>query len=119
VKRIYPWGERSPDNELCNYDIAIGDTTPVNARDSGASPYGCVDMLGNIWEWTASPFAPYPDFKPYPYQGYSLVYFDNQHRVLRGGSWATRRWGIRNTFRNWYSPGTRQIFAGFRLAIDG
>lgn len=115
-KRFYPWGDTFSENAPCNHDLQVGGTTAVNATETGASPYGCVDMLGNVWEWTASNFAPYPDFKPYPYQGYSQVYFDDRHRVLRGGSWATRRWGLRATFRNWYDPRTRQIFAGFRLA---
>lgn len=76
------------------------------------------DMLGHVWEWTASPFAPYPGFEPWPYPGYSQTYFDGRHRVLRGGSWATRPWARRPSFRNWYTPDTRQIFAGFRCARD-
>lgn len=76
------------------------------------------DMLGHVWEWTASPFAPYPGFQPWPYPGYSQTYFDGRHRVLRGGSWATRPWARRPSFRNWYTPDTRQIFAGFRCARD-
>jgi iron(II)-dependent oxidoreductase len=76
------------------------------------------DMLGHVWEWTASPFAPYPGFEPWPYPGYSQTYFDGHHRVLRGGSWATRPWARRPSFRNWYTPDIRQIFAGFRCARD-
>ena len=75
-------------------------------------------MLGNVWEWTASRFQSYPEFTCYPYQGYSQVYFDNQHHVLRGGSWATRPWALRTSFRNWYHPNVRQILAGFRCAAD-
>jgi gamma-glutamyl hercynylcysteine S-oxide synthase len=70
--------------------------------------------LGNVWEWTSTPFHPYPNFKPFPYAGYSSVYFDDQHFVLKGGSWATQAWASRPTFRNWYHPHTRQIFAGLR-----
>jgi gamma-glutamyl hercynylcysteine S-oxide synthase len=119
VTRVYPWGNTLPDISCCNHDLHLGDTTAVNAYEHELSPYGCADMLGNVWEWTASIFAPYPDFIPYPYRGYSQVYFDQGHRVLRGGSWATRRWGLRNSFRNWYTPDTRQIFAGFRLVSPG
>ena len=74
------------------------------------------DLLGNVWEWTATAFAPYPGFEPHPYRGYSEPYFDGGHRVLRGGSFATDPAIARATFRNWYVPGTRQIFAGLRVA---
>jgi ergothioneine biosynthesis protein EgtB len=116
LKQRYPWGNSQPQPKNCNHDTLIGHTTPVNAYHSGQSPYGCCDMLGNVWEWTASWFEEYPGFTPYPYQGYSQTYFDGQHRVLRGGSWATRPWAMRSSFRNWYHPGVRQIFAGFRCA---
>ena len=75
-------------------------------------------MLGNVWEWTASWFAGYRGFTYYPYRGYSEIYFDGQHRVLRGGSWATNKAALRTSFRNWYHPQVRQIFAGFRCARD-
>ncbi len=101
-----------------NHDNLIGHTTPVNAYPYGQSIYGCYDMLGNVWEWTASWFNGYPGFSSYLYDGYSEVYFDNKHRVLRGGSWATRPWALRTSFRNWYHPHVRQILAGFRCAAD-
>lgn len=112
----YPWGEDPPHSSHGNYDTRIGQTTPVNAYPAGESHYGCDDLLGNVWEWTASWFSPYPNFAYYPYRGYSQVYFDNQHRVLRGGSWATRPWALESSWRNWYYPHLRQIFAGFRCA---
>jgi ergothioneine biosynthesis protein EgtB len=112
----YPWGEDPPHSSHGNYDTRIGQTTPVNAYPAGESHYGCDDLLGNVWEWTASWFSPYPNFEYYPYRGYSQVYFDNQHRVLRGGSWATRPWALESSWRNWYYPHLRQIFAGFRCA---
>lgn len=115
-KRLYPWGNNAPHSKLCNHNTLVGHTTPVNAYPEGQSAYGCYDMLGNVWEWTASWFSAYPKFQPYPYRGYSQTYFDNQHRVLRGGSWATRRWGLRTSFRNWYHPDVRQILVGFRCA---
>ena len=102
----------------CNHDCILGQTTPVNNYPQSQSLYGCYDMLGNVWEWTASWFAPYQRFSSYPYSGYSQAYFDNQHRVLRGGSWATRPWALRASFRNWYHPWVRQILAGFRCAVD-
>ena len=68
-----------------------------------------------VWEWTASWFSPYPDFRPYPYDGYSKPWF-HTHRVLRGGSWATSPELVRPSLRNWYEPGFREIPSGFRCA---
>lgn len=118
LHRTYPWGEVKPDLERCNRNYAIAQTTPVNAYPNGCSAYGCNDMLGNVWEWTASIFDGYEGFTSYPYTGYSQVYFDGQHQVLKGGSWATRPWTLRASFRNWYHPGVRQILAGFRCVKD-
>jgi gamma-glutamyl hercynylcysteine S-oxide synthase len=117
-RRIYPWGNEEPTLKHCNHDNFIRKTTPVDAFSIGQSPYGLYDALGNVWEWTASWFDGYPGFQSYPYIGYSQVYFDQQHRVLKGGSWATRPWGLRCSFRNWYHPCVRQILAGFRCAAD-
>jgi iron(II)-dependent oxidoreductase len=114
--RIYPWGEEQPNGSLCNHGNNIANTSPVDAFGKGASAAGCWDMLGNVWEWTASTFEAYPGFESYPYRGYSQVYFDGEHRVLKGGSWATFPQALRSTFRNWYYPGVRQIIAGFRCA---
>ncbi len=114
----FPWGDADPSSRLCNYGHGVGQTTPVDAYPQGVSPAGCYDMLGNVWEWTSSWFKGYPGFTHYPYRGYSQVYFDDQHRALRGGSWATRSQALRNTFRNWYYPQVREIFAGFRCAQD-
>ena len=75
-------------------------------------------MIGDVWEWTASPFEPYPGFEPYPYDEYSSIFFGNDYKVLRGGSWATRTRVATPTFRNWDLPQRRQIFAGMRLAWD-
>ena len=116
-QRLYPWGEALPDINRCNYGNQISQTTPVTHYAQNKSAYGCQDMLGNVWEWTDSWFCPYPNFQSYPYPGYSQIYFDQQHRVLRGGSWATGTWGLRNSFRNWYHPWVRQILAGFRCAV--
>jgi gamma-glutamyl hercynylcysteine S-oxide synthase len=117
-RRIYPWGNEEPTLRLCNHDNVMGKTTPVNSFPAGQSPYGLYDALGNVWEWTTSWFDGYPGFQSYPYVGYSQVYFDQQHRVLKGGSWATRPWALRCSFRNWYHPWIRQILAGFRCAAD-
>ena len=74
--------------------------------------------VGQVWEWTASPFGGYPGFRPYPYREYSEVFFGDGYRVLRGGSWATAPRVATRTFRNWDLPQRRQIFSGVRLAKD-
>ena len=68
-----------------------------------------------MWEWTSSWFAPYPGFRPYPYERYSQPWFGT-HRVLRGGSWATSKDLARPSFRNWYLPEFREFPSGFRCA---
>jgi iron(II)-dependent oxidoreductase len=86
----------------------------VGALPAGDSPFGCRQMLGNVWEWTASPFTPYPGYEvDYPYREYSAPWFGS-HRVLRGGCWATRARLIRNTYRNYFRPHRDDILAGFR-----
>lgn len=112
-RRIYPWGDEQP-----TITKHASTTIPVDTYPERQSAYGLYDALGNVWEWTNSWFDGYEGFQYYPYMGYSQVYFDNQHRVLKGGSWATHTWGMRCSFRNWYHPGVRQIFAGFRCAMS-
>jgi iron(II)-dependent oxidoreductase len=74
--------------------------------------------VGAVWEWTGSHFGGYPGFTPYPYREYSEVFFGEDYRVLRGGSWATHPRVASRTFRNWDLPQRRQIFAGVRLAKE-
>ena len=91
---------------------------PVGAYPDGASRYGAEQMIGDVWEWTASDFTAYPGFVPFPYKEYSDVFYGSDYKVLRGGSWATSPLVARVTFRNWDYPIRRQIFAGFRCARD-
>jgi iron(II)-dependent oxidoreductase len=81
--------------------------------DPAASASGLRQMLGGVWEWTSSAFAPYPGFRPDPYRDYSEPWF-HTHFVLRGGSFATRGRLVHNRFRNFYLPGRGDAFAGFR-----
>lgn len=118
TQQSYPWGEGELTGQRCNHNYQVGQSTPVHQYSQGQSANGCYDMLGNVWEWTATWFHPYDGFVSYPYKGYSMAYFDHQHRVLKGGSWATRSPVLRCAFRNWYHPGTREHFAGFRCACD-
>jgi iron(II)-dependent oxidoreductase len=91
---------------------ALG-TVDVGAHPEGDSDVGCRQALGNVWEWTSSTFLPYPGFVRDPYAEYSEPWFGT-HRVLRGGCWATRRRLLRPTWRNFYTPDRRDVFAGFR-----
>ncbi len=114
--RRYPWGDDPPTPEQANLDQTAFGPAPAGALPAGASAYGALGMVGDVWEWTASPLSGYPGFSAYPYREYSEVFFGPAYRVLRGGSWATRPRVIRNSFRNWDLPQRRQIFAGFRCA---
>uniref|UniRef100_B8HYA1 Methyltransferase n=1 Tax=Cyanothece sp. (strain PCC 7425 / ATCC 29141) TaxID=395961 RepID=B8HYA1_CYAP4 len=114
----FPWGDHPISGQRCNHGHLVGQSTPVFQYDQGQSGVGCYDLLGNVWEWTHTWFHPYAGFSSYPYAGYSTPYFDQAHRVLKGGSWATRAIALRSSFRNWYHPGTREILAGFRCARD-
>jgi len=118
AKRRFPWGDESPvpGSSLANLGQAHFRPAPVGAYPDGASAYGCHQMIGDVWEWTASDFEPYPGFASFPYREYSEVFFGADYKVLRGGSWATSPAAVRNTFRNWDYPIRRQIFSGFRCA---
>ncbi|HET9620506.1 MAG TPA: selenoneine synthase SenA [Kofleriaceae bacterium] len=101
-----------------NLGFAHGDTVDVAAFAEHDSVHGCRQMIGNVWEWTASPFAPYPGFVVDPYQEYSAPWFAD-HRVLRGGCFVTQPRLLRPTWRNFYPPDRRDVWAGFRTcAID-
>jgi iron(II)-dependent oxidoreductase len=86
------------------------------ARDG--EPGGPQQMVGDVWEWTATAFGGYPGFVSFPYREYSEVFFGPEYKVLRGGSWASDDSVRRATFRNWDYPIRRQIFSGFRCAAD-
>jgi iron(II)-dependent oxidoreductase len=88
------------------------------AASRDGEPGGPQQMVGDVWEWTATDFAGYPGFVSFPYREYSEVFFGPEYKVLRGGSWATHSSVRRATFRNWDYPIRRQIFSGFRCAAD-
>lgn len=112
-KRRYPWGDEPPSPDRANLDSTALGCIDVRALPAGDSPFGCRQMIGNVWEWTADTFGPFPGFELQPYKEYSEPSF-GQQKVLRGGCWATRSRLIRNTFRNFYTPDRNNIFAGFR-----
>lgn len=133
-KQRFAWGDNAPRDSVdsntaavdshdanstrANFAFQFWETTPVGIFSEGASPDGCFDMNGNVWEWTSSAFAGYPNFRAFPYPEYSETWFDGDHRVLKGGSWATQRSILRLTFRNFFRRHFRIAFAGLRCASD-
>jgi iron(II)-dependent oxidoreductase len=114
-KRRFPWGDARATPEHANLDYRAGGTIDVRALPEGDSPVGCRQMIGNVWEWVADTFQPYPGFVCDPYKEYSQPYFGAK-KVLKGGAWTTRARLIRSTWRNFYKPQRRNVFAGFRTA---
>jgi iron(II)-dependent oxidoreductase len=114
-KRRFPWGDEAPTPERASLDYRSGGTIDVRALSAGDSPLGCRQMIGNVWEWVADTFHPYPGYVCDPYKEYSQPYF-GEKKVLRGGCWTTRSRLIRSTWRNFYKRQRRNIFSGFRTA---
>lgn len=101
-----------------NLGLRLGDTADVGAFGDLDSQWGCRQMSGNVWEWTATAFGPYDGFVVDPYKEYSEPWFGD-HRVLRGGCFVTQSRLLRPTWRNFYTPDRRDVWAGFRTcAID-
>ena len=117
-KRRFPWGDDAPTEAHANLGQQRFRPTAAGSYPAGASAYGALQMVGDVWEWTSTVFTGYPGFTPFPYKEYSEVFFDDGYRVLRGGCWATDPLAVRSTFRNWDHPIRRQIFSGFRTARD-
>jgi ergothioneine biosynthesis protein EgtB len=113
VKRPWPWGKAPPSGEHANLELACDGPLDVAACATGDSAFGCRQMIGNVWEWTASDFAPFPGFAADPYADYSQPWF-NTRKVLRGGSWATSARIARPGYRNFFTPERNDVIAGFR-----
>jgi iron(II)-dependent oxidoreductase len=112
-KRRWPWGEPLPLREHANLDFAFDGPVDVAACAAGDSAFGCRQMIGNVWEWTASDFVAFPGFAADPYEDYSQPWF-NARKVLRGGSFATSARIARPGYRNFFTPERNDVIAGFR-----
>jgi eukaryotic-like serine/threonine-protein kinase len=112
--QTYPWGNNSPDQHFLAYNYQVANPTTVDQHPAGASPYGALDMAGNVWQWVAD--------------WYSETYYANspsrnpsgpasgQYRVRRGGSWSDGAEGVRAAHRAWRSPDARIDMLGFRCS---
>ena len=99
-----------------NLDFRFWDPIPVDATPEGDSVWGVSQLIGNGWEWTSTPFHPFPGFEPFPfYRGYSADFFDGRHFVLKGASPRTAARMARHSFRNWFRPAYPYVYAGFRV----
>jgi iron(II)-dependent oxidoreductase len=113
----FPWGREPASPGAVNLDATYGGPVSADALPAADTRRGLRQMIGNVWEWTSTPFEPYPAFAPDPYQEYSQPWF-HDHRVLRGGCFATRSRLVHNRWRNFYTPERYDIFAGFRTATS-
>jgi formylglycine-generating enzyme required for sulfatase activity len=111
----YPWGDSAPNNDLLNYNSEVGDTTEVGAYPQGASPYGALDLAGNVWEWVSSLY------QPYPYDandGRENLDSSTEARVQRGGSWIYADDDVRSANRGSNDPASAVNDIGFRCALS-
>ncbi len=114
-EREWPWGDAPAAPQYGNFDFLRWDPVPVQSYPAGASASGVEGLVGNGWEWTSTPFTPFPGFEPFRfYRGYSADFFDGKHYVMKGGSPRTARCLLRRSFRNWFQPHYQYVYAGFR-----
>lgn len=117
IKTMYPWGNEKPTYKHANLmESYLWAPTKVGSYPAGKSYYGCHQMIGDVWEWTSSEYMLYPKFKS-RFPEYTDKWSINQ-KVLRGGSFATPFNQIRNSYRNYFKPHERVLFAGFRCVKD-
>jgi len=118
--RRYPWGNSEPAPDQAVFGLTVGKggkAAPVGTTPGDVSPFGILDMAGNVLEWCADWFGPYPVDASEP--------LDNPvgpprglQRIMRGGCWAYEAPGLRTTVRTLAPPHQRLNLVGFRIVID-
>lgn len=122
--RIYPWGNHLPTPDVSNFGGHVGDTTPVYAYPKGASPYGVLDMGGNVREWLQTQWGPYGDhpYYLYPYKSSdgreAAAAPDDFCRCMREGYLFNSTRGVRSAYRHANQPNHADNISGFRVAAD-
>ena len=121
---IYPWGDEFDPGKANTDESGINTTSPIGCFADGASPYGVLDMSGNVWEWTRSLWGKgdNPDFK-FPYDPKDLRREDLKAardvlRAVRGGSWGHYQRNCRAAHRSWFDPADFYYSVGFRVALS-
>jgi formylglycine-generating enzyme required for sulfatase activity len=119
--RRYPWGDAPPDKARCNFDMNVGDTTPVGAYPQGDSPYGCADMAGNVWEWCEDRWNA-DEYKRRTRTGGMIKNptgpANGESHVVRGGAFVNIEWDARCAYRGGSHPGVRGNDFGFRVVVS-
>jgi len=108
--RMYPWGNTFDAAKCNSKESGSKGTSPVGSYPAGASPYGVLDMAGNVWEWTAD------WYEPYRGSLYELSRYGETYKVLRGGSWFDGQDAVRTTVRKSFDPNQGFSTIGFRCA---
>ena len=115
----FPWGNTAPSRDLLNFDDAYEGPISVGSFPRGASPYGALDMAGNVWEWVYDFYSPdyyltSPDANP-------TGPFSGEGHLMRGGAWETDKEVfvlVSTTYRQWNIPSMRSNIIGFRCVLD-
>ena len=120
-ERVYPWGNDAPTCDLTNYEIApstwcVGDTSEVGSYPAGASPFGALDMAGNLWEWVADWYA--ADYYSTSPEANPTGPLNGADKVIRGGAWGYYEDGVRSADRGWSAPSIAYRNGGFRCVVD-
>jgi iron(II)-dependent oxidoreductase len=115
-KRPFPWGNEEPEANLANYEKNIGSTTAVGCYPGNTSPYGCLDLAGNVWEWTRSLDHGYP-YDPGDGREDLEKVKSNSVVQLRGGAWYHGATSLRCAARDRYGPIGRGHNLGFRVVV--
>jgi formylglycine-generating enzyme required for sulfatase activity len=118
--RLYPWGNDWDETKSNTGELGLGNTSPVGIFPDGASPYGCLDMAGNVWEWCVTKYGKeYPyDIKENEWTDSYLEAGNDVLRVLRGGSFDFGLNYARCAARYWYFPRDWYYIYGFRVVVS-